>query len=1291
MPEDARTTPVSSAELPGEAKALDAEAPDATEQALAQQVGESTQSRDGSLQPVIGLGGSAGSLNALRTFFSNMASDSGLAFVVIVHLSPDHESSMATLLQSFTSMPVVQVRDTVKVEANRVYVIPPAKHLSLTDGQLHLSELLPERGRRVAVDLFFRTLADTHGTQATAIVLSGADADGAIGLKRVKERGGLTIAQDPEEAEHSGMPRAAIATGMVDWVLPAAEMPARLLKYYRNEPRLFLPAEEPPERPQAESSDAEAAFNETLAFLRVRTGHDFSDYKRATILRRIARRMQVNGIQELLAYLAFVRSHPGEVGALLQDLLISVTNFFRDREAFRALESELSRLFHGKKSSDQVRAWVVGSATGEEAYSIAMLLAEYASKLNAPPSLQVFATDLDEGAICTGREGLYPDTIEADVSEERLRRFFFREHGRYRVDRTLRESVLFAHHNVLKDSPFSHLDLISCRNLLIYLNQQAQERLLDVFHFSLEPAGILFLGSSESVDNDRQLFKVLDKRHRLYERIPAPRQAVPLFTGPKTLGQVVDSTHHLQTASKTVAPSGRSVGPRSLSLGELHFKLMEGFAPGSVLIDKEDNIVHLSERAERYLHLGSGEATLNLLRVVHPMLRVELRAAIFRARQTGSPVKMAGVPVELREVLQTIDLYVRPAQDLAPDLMLVLIEEHAVVPTEESAEARPTEPLIRHLEEELDQLKVHRRATVEEYEASLEELKSSNEELQAINEELRSATEEVETSREELQSINEELSTVNQELKSKVEELAKANSDLQNLMASTDIATVFLDRQLRIQRYTPAAVKLFNLIPTDIGRPLSDLSHRLEDNFIVADAERVLERLIPVERERRSRDGQWFIARLLPYRTPEDQISGVVLIFVDITERKAAEDERARLNSAIAAAQGQLRLIFENAREYAIFSIDRERRVTSWNIGAQGLLGFPESEISGQVYDVIFAPEERSNGTPEKLILKALAEGHARDESWHQRKDGSRFWGSGVIMAMHDAKGEVVGLVKILRDETEARQAREQLVKALEDAQRARTEAEAANATKDRFLAVLSHELRTPLTPVQLSLATLELEQSLSATAQESLKLLRRNVETEIRLIDDLLDVNRIVHGKLECKALQVDLHASIRQALEAGATGLSQKDLKLTVSLEASRHHVLGDAMRLQQVFSNLLQNAAKFTPEGGTVTVRSRDTATGGIAVDFSDTGIGIAPEALEKIFNPFEQGNPDLARRYGGLGLGLAISRSLVLAHGGRLTAASPGLGQGATFTVELPYLAEGKETKDFIQTPEGAGGD
>ncbi|MBV9489367.1 MAG: PAS domain-containing protein [Verrucomicrobia bacterium] len=1104
-----------------------------------------------SLQPIVGLGGSAGSLNALRTFFSAMPADSGLAFVVVVHLSPHRDSNLASVLQGLTPMPVVRVHDPVNVEADHVYVIPPGKHLSVADGRLRLVELQSERGQRVAVDLFFRSLAETHGPRATAIVLSGADNDGAIGLKRVKERGGLTIAQEPAEAPHDGMPRAAIGTGMVDWVLPAAAMPRRLLDYYRQENRLRLPSEELPDHPSSEVSETEGALRDVLALLRARTGHNFADYKRATLLRRLARRLQVNALEDLPAYLAFLRTHPGEVSALLQDLLISVTNFFRDREAFQTLESELPRLFHGKKAGDAIRVWVAGCATGEEAYSVAMLLAEHAARLAAPPTLQIFATDLDEGALRVGREGLYPETIAADVSEERLRRFFIRDQGRYHINRAVRETVLFALHNVLKDAPFSHLDMISCRNLLIYLKREAQMRAFELFHFALETQGLLFLGSSESADEAGGLFRPLNKKHRLYLRVTVPRPVVPtLVEGPSSLLQNLELRPPPARSARPEAapwagtgarPTNRLSREQTLSLAELHFRLLEGFVPDSVLVDHEDRIVHLSVRAERYLHLGSGEATLDLLRVVHPMLRLELRGALFRARQTASAVQVTGVQLESSGERRALDLHVRPAQGLAPGFLLVAFDERPLAPAEIATAVTPSaEPLVRQLETELDQLKLQQRATVEEYEASLEELKSSNEELQAINEELRSATEEVETGREELQSINEELSTVNQELKHKVEELAKANSDLQNLMAATDIATIFLDRQLRIQRYTPAAVRLFSLIPTDLGRPLSDLSHRLEDDFIVTEAERVLASLVPVEREKRSADGHWYLARLLPYRSAEDRISGVVLTFVDITERKTAEDERGRLLAA------------------------------------------------------------------------------------------------------------------------------EQV---------ARREAEAANRAKDRFLAVLSHELCAPLSPVRLALSTLQHEKRLSPSGQEARDLIARNVDAEIQLIDDLLDVNRIVHGKLQLRRVPLDVHACVRQAVEISQEDFNAKRLQLALRLEAMPHQVWADGGRLRQAFWNLLKNAAKFTPEGGQVTVRSRNLTEAGeprIAVEITDNGIGIEPEALAKIFDPFEQGSPDLGRRYGGLGLGLAIARSLVEAHGGRLWATSAGPGQGASFTVEVPAL-------------------
>ncbi|HEY2574141.1 MAG TPA: CheR family methyltransferase, partial [Verrucomicrobiaceae bacterium] len=861
-------------------------APDARNMDLETDLDNVVPTRGYEMLPMVGLGGSAGSIQALQNFFAHMGSESGMVFVVIVHLSPSIDSTLPETLRHFTPMKVAQAQDGLKVEPNCVYVIPPAKYLTCLDGHLRLTELETARGRRMAVDLFFRSMADTHGPHAAAVVLSGVDGDGAIGIKRIKERGGLTIAQDPEEAEQNGMPRSAIETGMVDWMLPVAEMPERIKNYFIKEKSLRLPPEEGPQpaKPAAPAPDrGEAALRDVLTFLRTRTGRDFSYYKRATIVRRISRRMQVNGVDDIAGYKDFLRSHPGEAAALLQDLLISVTNFFRDRDAFAVLERDhIPELFKDKGPGDAVRVWVPACATGEEAYSIAMLLQEHARNMDHPPPLQVFACDIDEDAIQKARAGVYPEACAADLTEDRLWRFFAKEQSGYRVKRELREIVLFAEHDLLKDAPFSRMDLISCRNLLIYLSAEAQDRVLNIFHFSLRPFGRLFLGSSESVGDESPMFGVLDKKYRIYAHKPMARGGLPVPMGPGTLMRAIEA--HQRAQPTTVVHGkfpahevGFNIQDASLplsgraTLGELHFRLIERFSPPSVLVNAEHEIMHLSESAGRFLQFAGGEPTTNMLRVVHPMLRIELRAALFRAAAANEPTQCCGVPMELDGQNRQVDIRVTPAGDLAPGCLLVVFESHEPSAAETSADEKtpsPPEPIVRQLERELEQVKGRLRDTVEQYEASTEELKASNEELQAMNEELRSATEELETSREELQSINEELTTVNQEMKGKVDELAHANSDLQNLMASTSIATIFLDRNLAITLYTPSAVSLFHLIPTDIGRPLAHLKHELEYPDLLADCDQVLRTLVPVEREVRE-DAHWFLARLQPYRTQE--------------------------------------------------------------------------------------------------------------------------------------------------------------------------------------------------------------------------------------------------------------------------------------------------------------------------------------------------------------------------------------------------------------------------------------
>ena len=1265
--------------------------------------------------PMVGIGASAGGIAAMQTFFAKMPAESGMAFVVILHLSPEHESTLAELLQNSTRMPVMQATDGRKVEANRVYVIPPGKQMAAVNGHLRLTNMGPARKPHLAVDFFFRSLADTHGPRAAAIVLSGANGDGAIGIKRIKERGGLTIAQDPDEAEHRGMPQAAIETGMVDWVLEVGQMPDRLLDYMERERRLKLPPEEGPQPaavPQPVPDDAETALRDVLVFLRTRTGRDFSCYKRATILRRISRRMRVCGLEDMPGYLGYLRTHAGEAGALLQDLLISVTNFFRDRETFAALDPHLLELFKGKGPQDTVRVWVAGCATGEEAYSIAMLLSEQARLLDAPAQIQIFATDLDESAIRVARDGFYPDVIAADVSEQRLRRFFLKEHGGYRIRREVRDVVLFALHDVLKDSPFSRLDLICCRNLLIYLNREAQARIFDTFHFALRPEGRLFVGASESVEEGSPLFTVLDKKNRIYKFHPAPRAGLPVPMGPGALTLALEA-HARQVAALPPGGQARQAGgpavERDLSWSELHFKLVERLGPPSLVVSEKFEIMHISERAGQYLQFSAGVPSKNLLQAVQPMLRIEMRAALYRAVETHTPSEVIGVQVEIDGARQTVDIRVTPADDVAPGYLLVVFDAHKAGDAPAGAAPARIEPdaVIVHLEKELDQLKTQLRDSIEQHETSTEELKASNEELQAMNEELRSATEELETSREELQSINEEMTSVNQELKGKVDELGHANSDLHNLMAATAIATVFVDRELRIMRYTPPAVTLFNLIPGDLGRPLTDLKHRLDYPEMEQDVIRVLAELTPVEREVRA-EGRSFLTRALPYRTSDDRIGGVVLTFVDITARKKAEgelrDTEAEQASDLAA---MTRLQELSSRLHATETLpavldeilDAFIELQGADFGKVQLIGRETGKLEiasvrglkPEYIDLLKQAETEETQPCEQAVRErrqVIVEDVSADPSFAPLRDVAALAGYRAMLAMplYHLDGEPLGVLSVhFRQphrpekhavqlaEIYARQAADVIAvkRSEQDLLQALDRAEAATRAKDHFLAVLSHELRTPLTPVLLTTHSLARRADLPLEVKEELAMIRRNVQIEARFIDDLLDLTRIAHGGVEILQEDIDVHEAITRAAEISAPDMEAKGQRFEMALEAGRRGVRGDMNRLEQVFWNLLKNASKFTPKGGEIFLRSHNEAER-IVIVVTDGGIGMKPEVLQKIFHPFEQADESIARSFGGLGLGLAIARATVEAHGGEIGAASAGSGHGSSFTVSLPLL-------------------
>ena len=837
---------------------------------------------------VAGLGASAGGVEALEAFFAGLPEVDGVAFVVVLHLAADEESRLADVLQRGLPLPVTQVTESVEIEAGHVYIIPPGKNLLAVDGTLELEPIEEERVRRRPVDHFFRTLAQAYGERAVGIVLSGTGANGTVGVRALKEAGGLILAQDPSEAGYDEMPRTAIASGVVDGVGAAGALAAEVVAYARRVHRTHLPGSS--QLPE----DGAKALQSVLSHLRARTGHDFADYKRATVLRRIERRMHVTDSASLGAYLDRLRQDPDESEALMDDLLISVTNFFRDPQAFEVLAKAVPKLFEGKDRDDEVRVWVPGCATGEEAYSIAMLLLEHAATLPDSPGVQVFATDLNTAAIRTARHGAYPESIEADVSPRRLRRFFVHENGRYRVAERLRESVLFAPHDLLADAPFSRVDLVSCRNLLIYFQRSLQRRALSLFHYALLPDGLLMLGTSETPSVEPELFAPLDKAARLYRRQSVETPASPLPAVPRVVYRP------LPPAAPPAEAPGPASGDAADDVERVHQSLREQTAPPSVLVGEGGEVAHVSEGAARFLQVTTGAPTRALARVLRTELRAAAQTSLFQARRDGRPVASGPVELELDGEPASVVVHARPAPGGA--LVQVVFDVQLGPATGDAAE--PDHVLAEALRQTQEQLQI----TVEEFETSREELRAQNEELQSINEELRSTAEELETSKEEAQSMSEELRTVNDELKSKVNETARAKGDLENLIVSTEIATLFLDRDLCIQRFTPHVRDLFHVLASDVGRPLGDLAQRFGGGLLVEDARAVIERLDAKEREVQGEDGRWYLVHTRPYRSVEDRIDGVVVTFVDITRRKADEH-------ALRQSEERYRTLFDSIDE----------------------------------------------------------------------------------------------------------------------------------------------------------------------------------------------------------------------------------------------------------------------------------------------------------------------------------------------------------------------------------------
>jgi two-component system CheB/CheR fusion protein len=879
--------------------------------------------------PVVGIGASAGGLEACKAFLDAMPSDSGMAFVLVLHLDPTRESMMASLLGKRTPMPVVEVQHGVSLQANHVYVIAPNTYITIRDGDVFHEPAVKRRGISTPIDHFFRSLAEARGERAIGIVLSGTGSDGAAGLKDIKAAGGMAMVQQPETAAYDGMPRAALMTGVVDYVLPIEKMPDVLLKYV-NHPYVGEAS-----RPAAFDEVAPDHFRSILNILRFQTGTDFQSYKTGTLSRRIQRRMGLRHVASIADYLDLLRNDREEVKNLFRDLLIGVTAFFREPEAWELLEKEvIAPLVRDRPSSDPIRVWVAGCATGEEAYSLAILLHEQMEEQRKNLSVQIFATDLDEQAIRVARAAIYPESVAADVGADRLKRHFSAENGHYRVSKRVRESVVCAPQNLLSDPPFSKVDLVTCRNVIMYFETDVQRRLIELFHFALRENGWLFLGKSESLSGTAKLFEPISKEWRIFRRLEAarpPRGPFPVIAaGERQVEGVAATTLHLRQLSR---------------LETAKRLLLERYAPAAVVVNRHHEAQFFHGPLKNYFQFPDGEPTTNVVEMAIEGLRPTLRATLQKAMAGPQPVVAIAPKVRRNGTLVAVRITVEPVPSHRGQEGLFLVsftdettEEQPAASTSQQRVTPAQQPsdqaeALRQLEDELQATRNDLQLTIEQLETANEELKASNEEVMSMNEELQSTNEELETSREELQSLNEELTTVNRQLEEKLGELESTNNDLVNLLSSTHIATLFLGLDHRIRRFTPSCTEFLSLIDADIGRPISDLSQRIADPDLRSDVDRVIDKLTPVEAEVHNDRGLWFLRRVLPYRTAENRIEGVVVTYTDITGLKLATQElesRDRQQAVLvrlgrtALEDSEVEVLFERAATAVAEQLDCE-------------------------------------------------------------------------------------------------------------------------------------------------------------------------------------------------------------------------------------------------------------------------------------------------------------------------------------------------------------------------------
>jgi len=1182
--------------------------------------------------PVVGLGASAGGLEAVRKLLGTMPANTGIAFILIQHLDPKHESMMVDLLARDTAMKVLQAAEGMPIDRNCLYIIPPQAYLSIRDGVLRLSQPQPRAGARMPFDFFLGSLAEQYGERAICVILSGTGTDGSVGLKAISEKGGLVIAQDPEEAAYDGMPRNAIATGAVNLVLPAAKIPPAVMRYARHP---YVTAGQTTAASEEEDANSLAAI---INLLLTRTSHDFSHYKRATLLRRVRRRMAAAGIKEFNDYIKMLRKDSGEVELLAKDLFIHVTSFFRDPDAYEALaRTVVPELVRQHAADGPIRAWVPGCSTGEEAYSLAMLFFEELAAVRRTLKLQIFASDVSADAVNYGRNGTYPDSIKADVSAERLARFFTPEQHGYRVSRDLRDSIVFTVQDLLIDPPFSHLDLISCRNLLIYLQPSEQEKVLALFHYALREGGYLVLGTSETIGKLSDRFEPVSDPLRIFRRIgavrPRERSVAPIII----------------ERSRTLWPRATGqIEPKRPNLGDLVQKsLLDAFAPATVLVNERYQGLYFVGPVDRYLLVAPGEPSRDLPTMLRSGLASKFRAVVRQASKDHTTATIHGAEVKRNGDVVRVALSARSVQHEGEQLLLVSFtdEPGLIIPTIES----PVEvPRVEQLEQELESTRKELEATIRDLQATNQELTSLNEEAVSMNEEFQSTNEELESSREELQSLNEELTTVNSQLQEALTREHKISDDLQNILNSSAIATLFLDRDLNIRVFTPAAAPMFNLIPTDIGRPLGDLANRFAGLDLLADARTVLLSLAPIKRDVRIESGTWHLCSISPYRAQNDRIDGVIINLTDISDLKATEEE-------LRYARGYAEAIINTIRRPLIV-IDEELKVVSasrafysyFRCTPGDTLGRPLPDTDAHHLDI---PDVRA-------LLDRLRRGDRHIEGQEITLDLEMLGQRTLLVTAEELQDSGITDRQILisfDDISDFKRTEQQL-----DA--AKRAAELANLSKSRFLAAASHDLRQPLQTLKLLQGALG-QQVKDGEALRLLERSERAIETMGGTLATLLDINQLETGIIRPTFADFPVD-HIFDALKTELTEQAHRR-GLSFRVVPCRLSVRSDWRLLEEMVRNLLSNAFRYTDRGKILlgARRRRDT----VMVEVWDTGLGIHEDEIPRIFEDYYQ--VDDGRQRGGLGLGLAIVQRLGELLGHAVSVRSRP-GKGSVFSIGIP---------------------